>query len=95
MARKNPTPPAKVPAHSASDARADLAARAAHNADGGIERHFVILSFAARWLAGEPRLNAELAEARWLRPSELTGLPTTEGLADIVAAAFDRLEPAG
>src|SRR4051812_33796249 len=34
MARKNPTPPAKVPARSASDARADLAARAAHNADG-------------------------------------------------------------
>jgi ADP-ribose pyrophosphatase YjhB (NUDIX family) len=65
------------------------------DADGGIERHFVILSFAARWLAGEPRLNAELAEARWLRPSELTGLPTTEGLADIVAAAFERLEQAG
>ena len=65
------------------------------DADGAIERHFVILSFAARWLAGEPRLNAELAEARWLRPSELTGLPTTEGLADIVAAAFDRLEQAG
>jgi ADP-ribose pyrophosphatase YjhB (NUDIX family) len=53
-----------------------------------VVRHFVILPFAARWISGEPRLNEELAEARWLRPSELAPLPTTEGLADIVAAAF-------
>lgn len=53
-----------------------------------VERHFVILPFAARWIAGEPRLNAELAEARWLLPSELAGLSTTEGLAEIVAATF-------
>ena len=59
-----------------------------------IERHFVILCFAARWAGGEPRLNEELSEARWLRPSELAGLPTTPGLADIVAAAFERLEQA-
>jgi ADP-ribose pyrophosphatase YjhB (NUDIX family) len=58
---------------------------------GRVERHFVILAFAARWLAGEPRLNAELAEARWLQPGELAGLATTEGLADIIAAAFARL----
>jgi ADP-ribose pyrophosphatase YjhB (NUDIX family) len=60
-----------------------------------IQRHFVILAFAARWIAGEPKLNEELAEARWLRPSGLAGLATTEGLADIVAAAFERLEQAG
>ena len=59
-----------------------------------IERHFVILPFAARWIAGEPRLNDELSEARWVRPSELEGLPTTPGLATIVAAAFERLEDA-
>jgi 8-oxo-dGTP diphosphatase len=56
--------------------------------DDRVERHFVILPFAARWLAGEPRLNEELSEARWLRPAELAGLPTTPGLAEIVAAAF-------
>jgi len=56
-----------------------------------VERHFVILAFAARWLAGEPVLNAELAEARWLAPAELAGLRTTEGLADIVNLAFARL----
>jgi 8-oxo-dGTP diphosphatase len=59
--------------------------------DGRVARHFVILPFAARWISGEPTLNEELAEARWLRPSELGSLTTTEGLADIVAAAFERL----
>ena len=34
MARKNPTPPEKASARSTSEARSDLAARAAHNADG-------------------------------------------------------------
>jgi 8-oxo-dGTP diphosphatase len=59
----------------------------ARDADGGIERHFVILPFAARYLAGEIALNAELVEAAWLWPAELSGLNTTEGLADIVNAA--------
>jgi 8-oxo-dGTP diphosphatase len=61
------------------------------DAEDRIERHFVILAFVARWLAGEPTLNAELAEARWLAPAQISALPTTEGLADIVAAAFRRL----
>jgi len=61
--------------------------------DGRAERHFVILAFAARWISGEPVLNEELAEARWLMPSELAGLATTEGLAEIVAAAFAQLAP--
>ncbi len=59
---------------------------------GRVERHFVILCFAARWTAGEPRLNEELSDARWVRPSELAQLKTTDGLAGIVAAAFERLE---
>ncbi len=58
---------------------------------GGVERHFVILCFAARWLAGEPKLNEELDDARWLDLADLAGLRTTEGLAEIVAAAFERL----
>jgi 8-oxo-dGTP diphosphatase len=57
-----------------------------------VERHYVILSFAARWQAGEPRLNEELSEARWIEPGELAGLPTTAGLAEIVAAAFEQLD---
>jgi 8-oxo-dGTP diphosphatase len=64
----------------------------ARDADERVERHFVILAFAARWIKGEPVLNEELAEARWIRPAELRDLPTTDGLADIVAAAFERME---
>ena len=63
----------------------------ARDAEGGVERHFVILPFAARWIAGEVVLNEELAEAHWLDPSALSGLNTTEGLAEIVAAAGERI----
>jgi 8-oxo-dGTP diphosphatase len=66
----------------------DVIVRDAH---GRVERHFVILCFAARWRAGEPVLNDELNDARWLEPSELAGLQTTDGLAEIVAAAVERL----
>ena len=59
----------------------------ARDAQGRIERHFVILCFAARWLAGEPILNDELDDARWVDPSELGAYRTTEGLAEIVTAA--------
>ncbi len=59
------------------------------DAQGRVERHFVILCFAARWLAGEPVLNEELDDARWLAAAELSGLQTTEGLAEIVKSAVD------
>jgi ADP-ribose pyrophosphatase YjhB (NUDIX family) len=60
--------------------------------DSRVSRHFVILSFAARWIAGEVSLNEELDDARWLHPTEIAGLKTTEGLEELVAAAFARLE---
>ena len=63
----------------------------ARDAGGRIERHFVILPFAARWIAGEVALNEELTEAHWLMPLQLSELETTEGLAEIVAAAQERL----
>ncbi len=59
----------------------------ARDAQGRIERHFVILCFAARWLVGEPVLNDELDDAIWVDPSELGSYRTTEGLAEIVAMA--------
>ena len=64
----------------------------ARDAAGAVERHFVILPFAARWVAGEVLLNEELSEARWLEPLALDGLNTTEGLALIVRAALERLK---
>ena len=61
------------------------------DAAGRVERHFVILPFAARYLGGEITLNEELSEADWRDPSALGGLKTTEGLAEVVAAAGARL----
>ena len=58
---------------------------------GRVERHFIILCFAARWLAGDVALNEELDDAHWLAPAELENLQTTEGLAEIVAAAIKEL----
>jgi ADP-ribose pyrophosphatase YjhB (NUDIX family) len=64
----------------------------AHDDNGRVERHFVILPFAARWIAGEPRLNEELSDWCWVDPSEVAELPTTPGLAEVVAAAVERLK---
>src|SRR5882757_6634533 len=60
--------------------------------DNRVERHFVILPFAARWIAGEPILNEELSEARWVAPGIIDSLPTTPGLAGIVASAIELLK---
>jgi 8-oxo-dGTP diphosphatase len=62
---------------------------------GRVSRHFVILCFASRWVKGETVLNDELDEFRWVRPTELGDLKTTEGLDEIVAAAFERMKAAG
>ena len=59
--------------------------------DGRVARHFVVMAFACRWISGEPVLNEELAQAQWLERAKIPGLQTTEGLAEIVAAAFDML----
>lgn len=59
---------------------------------GKVARHFVVMAFACRWVSGEPVLNDELAEARWMEPAALAGLRTTDGLAEIVAAAFKAAE---
>jgi ADP-ribose pyrophosphatase YjhB (NUDIX family) len=64
------------------------------DANDKVERHFVILPFAARWLAGEPVLNEELSEWRWVEPAEVAALPTTPGLASVVAEAVAQLKAA-
>lgn len=62
---------------------------------GRAERHFVILSFAARLVAGDIIVNEEVAEARWVGLAELDALPITDGLVEIVAAALARSGAAG
>lgn len=57
------------------------------DAYGRVERHYVILSFAALWIAGEPQAGAEAGEILWRAPENLSGLPLTPGLPHIVADA--------
>jgi ADP-ribose pyrophosphatase YjhB (NUDIX family) len=49
--------------------------------------HYVIISFTARWRAGEPRLNDELDDFQWRDPDALDGLALTAGLPEIITAA--------
>jgi 8-oxo-dGTP diphosphatase len=49
--------------------------------------HYLIMSFAARWTAGEPVLNEELDDFRWLTPDDLSGLQLTGGLQEVIQRA--------
>ncbi len=49
--------------------------------------HYLIMSFAARWRSGEPVLNDELDDFRWLAPDALGDFTTTPGLQDIIESA--------
>ena len=57
----------------------------------GAKRHFVIIVFAARWLAGEPVLNDEALAACWFALSDVDGLRTTDGLIDVLIRSADRV----
>ena len=54
-------------------------------AGGGL---YLIMSFAARWGAGEPVLNDELDDFIWTSPDSLGSLESTEGLPAIIRSAW-------
>jgi 8-oxo-dGTP diphosphatase len=45
------------------------------------------MSFAARWVAGEPVLNDELDDFKWLAPDGLGDLRLTPGLQPVIQSA--------
>ncbi len=49
--------------------------------------HYLIMSFAARWSSGEPLLNDELDDFRWMAPDALGDLKLTGGLEEVIQAA--------
>ena len=49
--------------------------------------HYLIMSFAARWISGEPLLNDELDDFRWLDPDATGDLKLTDGLPEVIQAA--------
>jgi ADP-ribose pyrophosphatase YjhB (NUDIX family) len=54
--------------------------------------HYLIMSFAARWIAGEPALNEELDDFRWLEPETLGDLRLTGGLEEVIRSARGLLQ---
>jgi 8-oxo-dGTP diphosphatase len=49
--------------------------------------HYLIMSFAARWSSGEPLLNDELDDFRWMAPDALGELKLTGGLEEVIETA--------
>jgi 8-oxo-dGTP diphosphatase len=49
--------------------------------------HYLIMSFAARWISGEPVLNDELDDFTWQTPDALGELKLTDGLEEIIHSA--------
>jgi 8-oxo-dGTP diphosphatase len=49
--------------------------------------HYLIMSFAARWTAGEVVLNDELDDYKWLAPEALGELKMTFGLQEVIQSA--------
>ena len=49
--------------------------------------HYLIMSFAARWVAREPVLNDEHDDFRWIAPDRLGDLKVTGGLQEVIDAA--------
>ncbi len=45
---------------------------------GKIKFHFVVVDFAGQYLSGEPKGADDAAEARWLKPEELSKLPVAK-----------------
>lgn len=54
---------------------------------GSLTGHFVVVTHAGQWLAGEPQTGAEAVEVGWFHPHEVSRLTTTNGLAQMVHAA--------
>jgi 8-oxo-dGTP diphosphatase len=60
--------------------------------------HYLIMSFAARWVANEVVLNEELDDFKWLAPDGLDGLALTDGLltdglVEVIEAARRLIQP--
>jgi 8-oxo-dGTP diphosphatase len=58
----------------------------------GVRAHYVIASFIARWRKGEGRPSEEADRVAWVDPLALGDLPTTPGLAQVLARAAGLFE---
>ena len=58
-----------------------------HDADGRVSAHFVVASFVARWVAGEPVPGPEALRVAWVAPDAIDWLATTPQLGPILLRA--------
>lgn len=64
-----------------------------HDEAGTVTTHFVVVSYAGRWVAGEPSTGPEASEVGWFAPDALPGAhETTPDLAGIIASAHRVVE---
>jgi 8-oxo-dGTP diphosphatase len=57
--------------------------------------HYLIMSFAARWIAKEPVLNEELDDFKWLSLDAFGDLKLTDGLTGVIEAARRLIRSSG
>jgi len=55
--------------------------------------HYLIMSFAVRWIGGEVMLNDEHDDYKWLAPDASTELKVTGGLQEVIRSARRLLAP--
>jgi ADP-ribose pyrophosphatase YjhB (NUDIX family) len=55
--------------------------------------HYLIMSFAARWVSGEVVLNDELDDFKWLKRDAMGGFKLTGGLPEVIEGARRLLRP--
>jgi 8-oxo-dGTP diphosphatase len=56
--------------------------------EGRVRLHMVVVAHAVRWVSGEPQTGPEARDVRWITQAEIDSLPTTPGLAAVLARAF-------
>lgn len=62
--------------------------RIVRDAEGRVKYHYVLLDFLATPDSGTARAGSDAAALRWVEPTELAGLDTTEGLEPFIRRAL-------
>jgi 8-oxo-dGTP diphosphatase len=71
------------------------AERIERDGEGRVKHHYVIASFVARWVAGEPKPGPEAGQIVWAHPQTLVDLPLTEALRALLRRGASMVESAG
>ncbi|KEO54109.1 NUDIX hydrolase [Thioclava pacifica] len=59
----------------------------AHDAEGALEHHFVLVAVECRWLAGEPSAADDALNARWVDLDRIEDLPLSRDVARVARQA--------